>query len=118
MNRNLSKLGAQLVEIWKQLGVSQRISVIAATLVVVGGLVALACWSSRTDYSLLYGKLSETESSKVIAALDDAKVPYKIGAGGGSIMVPTDKVYLMRMQLAGRGIPQGDGVGFEIFDKP
>jgi flagellar M-ring protein FliF len=24
----------------------------------------------------------------------------------------------MRMQLAGRGIPQGDGVGFEIFDKP
>ena len=29
---NLSKLGAQLVEIWKQLGVSQRVSVISATL--------------------------------------------------------------------------------------
>jgi flagellar M-ring protein FliF len=24
----------------------------------------------------------------------------------------------MRMQLAGKGIPSGDGVGFEIFDKP
>ena len=33
-------------------------------------------------------------------------------------MVPQDKVYAMRMQLAGKGIPQGDGVGFEIFDKP
>jgi flagellar M-ring protein FliF len=118
MNRNLSKLGAQLLEIWKQLGVSQRVSVLAATLVVVAGLVALAFWSSRSDYSLLYGKLSDTESSKVIAALDDAKVPYKIGSGGSSILVPADKVYLMRMQLAGRGIPQGDGVGFEIFDKP
>ena len=33
-------------------------------------------------------------------------------------MVPQDKVYTMRMQLASKGIPQGDGVGFEIFDKP
>ena len=32
-------------------------------------------------------------------------------------LIPADKVYQMRMQLAGRGIPQGDGVGFEIFDK-
>ena len=115
---NLSKLGTQLVEIWKQLGVNQRVSVLAATLVLVAGLGSIAFWSSRTDYSLLYGKLSDTEASKVIAALDDAKVPYKIGEGGGSIMVPADKVYEMRMQLAGKGIPSGDGVGFEIFDKP
>src|SRR5262245_20489322 len=118
MNRNLSKLSSQLLDIWKQLGTSQRISVVVATLVVVAGLAGLAFWSSRADYSLLYGKLSDSESAKVIAALDDAKVPYKIGSGGHSILVPTDKVHMMRMQLAGRGIPQGDGVGFEIFDKP
>jgi flagellar M-ring protein FliF len=118
MNRNLSKLGAQLRDIWKQLGPSQRVSIVSATLVLVAGLLALAFWSSRPDYALLYGRLSESESAKVIAALDDAKVPYKIGGGGGSILVPSDKVYLLRMQLAGRGIPQGDGVGFEIFDKP
>ncbi len=115
---NLSKLGSQLLAIWQQLGVSQRISVLAATFVLVAGLGTLALWSSHADYSLLYGKLSDAEASKVIAALDDAKVPYKIGSGGGSIMVPADKVYEMRMQLAGKGIPSGDGVGFEIFDKP
>jgi len=114
---NLSKLGALLVQIWKQLGVSQRISVIAATLVLVAGLTVIAFWSSHPDYGLLYGKLSDTEASKVIAALDEAKVPYKVGSGG-SILVPSDKVYEMRMQLAGKGIPSGDGVGFEIFDKP
>ena len=115
MNQNLSKLGAQLKAIWSQLGAGQRLTVAASTLVLAAGLAAIAFWSSHGDYGLLYGRLSDTEAAKVIAALDDAKVPYK--ATSGSIMVPADKVYQMRMQLAGRGIPQGDGVGFEIFDK-
>src|SRR5262245_11914894 len=106
---NLAKIGAQLRDIWKQLGTSQRVSVISATLVLIVGLAAVGMWSSRADYSLLYGKLSDTESAKVIAALDDAKIPYKVGSGGSSIMVPADKVYLVRMQLAGKGIPRGDG---------
>jgi flagellar M-ring protein FliF len=117
MNQNLSKLGGQLRAIWSQLGAGQRLTVGAATFVLAAGLAAIALWSSHGDYGLLYGRLSDSEASKVIAALDDAKVPYKIGSGGGSIMIPADKVYAMRMQLAGRGIPQGDGVGFEIFDK-
>lgn len=118
MNQKLTKLGGQLLDIWRQLGTAQRLSVLSATLVLMVALGGLAFWSSRADYGLLYGKLGDAESAKVIAALDDAKVPYKVGSGGSSIMVPADKVYTMRMQLAARGIPRGDGVGFEIFDKP
>jgi flagellar M-ring protein FliF len=117
MNQNLSKLLAQLRDIWGQLGATQRINVLAATFVLIAGLGVVAFWSSHADYGLLYGGLSDTEAAKVVAALDDAKVPYKTGSGGGSILVPTDKIYAMRMQLASRGIPSGDGVGFEIFDK-
>ena len=116
MNQNLSKLLGQLRAIWSQLGTAQRMTVAAATFVLVAGLGALSLWSSRADYGLLYGGISDSEAAKVIAALDDAKVPYK--ASGGSILVPQDKVYAMRMQMAAKGIPQGEGVGFEIFDKP
>jgi flagellar M-ring protein FliF len=119
MNQNVARIGNQLQEIWKQLGASQRVSVVLASIVLLCGVVGVAWWSGRADYSLLYGKLSDSEAAKVIAALDDAKVPYKIGGGGSSILVPSEKVHVMRMQLAGKGIPRsGDGVGFEIFDKP
>jgi flagellar M-ring protein FliF len=116
MNKNISQLGQQLLGIWNQLGVNQRVSMVLATLVVIGGLSGVAYFSSRADYALLYGKLDETEAGKVIAALDEAKVPYKV-RDGGAIFVPADKVYQTRMQMAGKGIPRGEGVGFEIFDK-
>src|SRR5215212_2955035 len=116
MNNSVLQLAGQLKTIWKQLGVNQRVSVGLASALVAGGLLSLVFWSSRTEYALLYGKLEGAEASKVTAALDDAKVPYKVN--GTSILVPSDKVHAMRMQLAGKGIPRGDGVGFEIFDKP
>lgn len=118
MGDNLRQLGQQLAAIWKQLGVNQRVSVVLGAGVVLAGLVGLSLWSNRPDYALLYGKLEDTEAAKVMAALDDAKVPYQTSRGGAAILVPSDQVHRMRAQLAAKGIPRGGGVGFEIFDKP
>ena len=79
MGDNLRQLGQQLLEIWKQLGVSQRVSVVLGAGVVLGGLVGLMLWSNRPDYALLYGKLDDAEAAKVIAALEDARAD---GVGG------------------------------------
>src|SRR5262249_54286681 len=114
----LLQLSQQLGGIWKQLGLNQRITVLFTAVGVIAALVAMAFWTGRADYALLYGKLDDAEAARVTAVLDEANVPYKMGAGGGAIYVPHDKVHSMRMQLASRGIPHGDGVGFEIFDKP
>src|SRR5688572_6344284 len=118
MNQNLRQLLQQLGATWKQLGLNQRVSLVLGAGVVFAGLLGLTLWSSRPDYVLLYGKLDDAEASKVMASLDDAKVPYTTGRGGSSILVPSDKVYQIRAQLAAKGIPRGEGVGFEIFDKP
>ncbi|HEV7927391.1 MAG TPA: flagellar basal-body MS-ring/collar protein FliF [Verrucomicrobiae bacterium] len=115
MNKNLTQLGQHLLAIWKQLGLNQRISIVLATGLVFLGLGAMVFWSSRPDFALLYGKLDDGEASKIVASLDESKIPYQVH--GGSIYVPSDKVYQVRMQMAGKGIPRGEGVGFEIFDK-
>ncbi|HXJ72749.1 MAG TPA: flagellar basal-body MS-ring/collar protein FliF, partial [Candidatus Dormibacteraeota bacterium] len=118
MSQNLRQLVLQLLATWKQLGLNQRVSLLLGAGVVCAGLIGLSIWSSRPDYVLLYGKLDDAEAARVMAALDEAKIPYQTGRGGASILVPSDKVHQTRAQLAAKGIPRGEGVGFEIFDKP
>ncbi len=119
MNGSPEQFGKRLLTTWKELGLNQRVSIVMTGLALVFGLVGVGLWSARPDYALLYGRLDEAESAKVVAALDDAKVPYRISQGGGSIMVPSDKVHLMRWQLASKGIGKSNAnVGYELFDKP
>ena len=116
MNNTFLKALKQIQTMWAQLGMNQRVSVVLGGLAVVAGLAATMWFSSRTDYALLYGKLDDAEASKVIAVLEENKVAYR--PSGGSIYVPSDKVYPMRMKMAEKGIPRTSaGVGYELFDK-
>ena len=117
MNNSFQELLQQLASVWKAIGINQRVSIVLAGLVVLIGLGGIAVWSSREDYTVLFGNLAEAEASKVINALDEGKIPYKV-RGGGSISVPADKVHSLRIQLAGKGIPGGGTTGFSLFDKP
>lgn len=117
MNKSLTQLGQQLSAIWKELGFNQRVSIIVAGLAVMLGLGGIVMWSNRVDYVVLFGSLGDAEAAKVVAALDESKVPYRL-RNGGTITVPADKVHQMRIQLAGKGIPGGGTSGFSLFDKP
>lgn len=106
-----------LLDLWKQLGLNQRVSLVVAALAVLGGLIAVALWSQRPDYQLLYARLSEKDAAAIIGQLQTQNIPHVVTAGGTAVQVPSDQVYKLRMDLAAKGLPSGDGVGFEIFDK-
>ena len=106
-----------LLDLWKQLGLNQRVSLIVAAIAVVGGLVGVVLWSQRPDYQLLYARLGEKDTSAIISHLQTLNIPHQVTAGGTAVMVPSNQVHKLRMDLAGKGVPSGDGVGFEIFDK-
>ncbi|MBI5575974.1 MAG: flagellar M-ring protein FliF [Deltaproteobacteria bacterium] len=72
-------------------------------------------WSQKEEYHVLYTNLSESDAGQIAQKLKDLKVPYRVDAGG--ILVPENRVHEARLQLASQGLPQGGGVGFEIFDK-
>lgn len=113
----MKNFASSLLALWQQLGLNQRVSLLAATIAVIVGMTALVVWSRRPDYQLLYARLGDKDSAAIISHLQSQNIPHQVAAGGSSVSVPTDQVYKLRMELAGRGLPSGDGVGFEIFDK-
>lgn len=113
----MKNFAQSLLSLWKQLGLNQRVSLVVASAAVVGGLIAVMIWSKRPDYQLLYARLGEKDAGAVISYLQSQNVPHQITAGGSAVQVPSNLVYKLRMDLATKGIPSGDGVGFEIFDK-
>jgi flagellar M-ring protein FliF len=108
---------AQLRQLWGGLTGAQRGVLTAATLGLVAAFVALVFWAGTPEYSVLYGKLSVDDAGKVVERLKTEAVPYRLEDGGSTVLVPADRVYDLRLLLAGEGIPQGGVVGFEIFDQ-
>jgi flagellar M-ring protein FliF len=103
--------------IWNSLTPGQRMvvggTVIAVIIaVIVGGMIL-----SRAGYSVLYSGLAPEEAGKVVEKLDQRDIPYRLAGGGGTVLVPTSKVYSSRIELASEGLPRSGTVGFEIFDK-
>jgi len=106
---------ADLSEQMRAFPVSKMLAlVVIAALVITAGIM-LATWYQKGDQQLLFANLSEEDAGAIIQKLGEQHIPYTTTAGG--IMVPADKVYELRIQLASQGLPQGGGVGFEVFDK-
>lgn len=113
----MNNFAKSLLALWGELGLNQRVSLVIASLAVIGGLIAVVLWSRRPDYQLLYARMSEKDAAAVISHLQTLNIPHQITSGGTAVMVPSEQVYKLRMDLASKGLPSGDGVGFEIFDK-
>jgi len=77
------------------------------------GLIAF----EQMNYGPLYTNLAPQDGAAVVKELEAEKIPYALTNGGTVIEVPRGVLYQTRLKLAGKGVPAGGGVGFEIFEK-
>ncbi len=111
--RSASRIG----NFWSNLSPGQRLVVGGTIAAIVVAIIVGVVIASRARYSVLYSGLTPEEAGQVVEKLDQKKIPYKLAGGGGTILVPTGKVYSTRIELASEGFPRSGTVGFEIFDK-
>ncbi len=98
------------------MSLKKKISLLLVFGLLAAGFVYLINWSGRPDYQSLFVNLSAEDAGLIVDRLKGQKIPYRITADGSCIQVPDEKVHELRMTLASEGLPQGAGIGFEVFD--
>ncbi len=99
------------------LSAGKRMLIAGVVFLAALSFAALILIANRTDFRPLFTNLTSEDAGEIVKKLKDSKTPYQITADGKGVMVPSDKVYELRLSLASEGLPQGGGVGFEIFDR-
>ncbi|MEO8444046.1 MAG: flagellar basal-body MS-ring/collar protein FliF [Gammaproteobacteria bacterium] len=78
--------------------------------------VTAAFWMQDPGYTILFGNISDKESSEVVNVLASAAIPYELDNKSGAIKVPADQVHQARLKLAEQGLPKSSGFGLEIME--
>lgn len=87
----------------------------AAGLLIV--MIALSFWATQPEWEVLYTGLSPSDSGAIVARLKQAKVPYRLTAGGSTIEVPAQHRDEMLLSLAAEGLPNQGTLGYSRLEK-
>jgi flagellar M-ring protein FliF len=113
----MRELAAQLQAFYARLSTVQKGVLIGSILAALAGFATLLLWSSEPEFRPLFTNLTPEDAAAIVNKLKDDRVPYRILSGGSSIAIPAEQVYERRLHLASEGLPQGGGIGFELFDR-
>ena len=104
-------------EIWRRTSLVQRVLLLGIVLGFAGAGFFLVNWARQPDLAILYTSLDPEQASKVADKIRDQGVPFELTNGGTTILVPAEKVYSLRLVMAGQGLPKNDQSGYRILDE-
>ena len=85
-----------------------------ASVLVFALILLLARGVGSADMALLYSGLDDQTAGEVIAALETQGATYEVR--GASIFVTATERDVLRLQLAGEGLPRATTQGYELLD--
>jgi flagellar M-ring protein FliF len=106
----------QLQNLFKSISIGKRIALLVLAVGSIAGFVFLMNWAGNPEFHPLYTDLDANDAGTILSHLKDQKVPYRISSNGRTVLIPQERIYETRMQLASEGLPQGGNIGFELFD--
>lgn len=106
-----------ILEIVNRLGPQRLVAMGAVTLALIGFFAFVMTKMSAPGMGVLFSDLPVQDSNTIVRDLENRGVKYEIRQDGSTILVPRDQATRLRMEFAGKGLPAGGNVGYEIFDK-
>lgn len=106
-----------VVQQFSKFGAGRLAAMLMVTVALLGFFGFVIFRFSQPSMGLLYSDLSASDAAQVIKDLEARNIRYEARGDGQTILAPKADIPKIRMELAGKGLPSGGGVGYEIFDK-
>lgn len=107
-----------LSEIWKNIGIAQKVSIVLISMVTILATVVIIYFGSQPDWQILYADMDQKTAAQVYDLVKESGTQVKLTNSGRTIMVPSKDVYALRLKVASEGVSiEKTGVGLEIFEK-
>ncbi len=95
----------------------QRMGLLTLLALGIAAIPVLMLMGREPDMTVLFSNLEDGDVQAIAGRLEAQQVPFTMVGNGNTIMVPNERVHELRIQMAGEGLPEASGVGFEIFDR-
>lgn len=107
-----------MVQSFRDLSQIKLAALIGTAVVLIGFFAFIALRISSPVLTPLYTNVPMEDGAKIVSELDAAGIKYELRANGTQILVPTEHVNRLRLQMAEKGLPSsGSVLGYELFDK-
>jgi len=102
---------------WRQIGRQKQVAYIIAVAAVLALCSFIFHLAARPQFVALYANMDPNEAAPLVSHLRETGVPFRLADFGTTLKVPQELVYELRIDLAGKGMPFAQGMGFELFDE-
>ncbi len=107
-----------MVQSLRDLSQIKLAAMIVTAVVMIGFFAYISLRLAAPAMSPVFTAVPIEEGAKIVQELDAKGIQYELRANGTQILVPSDQVDKIRLELAQVGLPSsGSIVGYEIFDK-
>jgi flagellar basal-body M-ring protein/flagellar hook-basal body protein fliF len=122
MNINDAKAGLKkrlgfAPDFFNKLDKKKKILFVSGAVICLVITIMLIRFVTKSSIVPLYTDIDLRDAAAITEYLEDKNISYELKDEGGTILVPEDQKYQIRLDLANNGLPQGNVIGFESFDE-
>lgn len=118
MNSLFRNLIVQFRGFYRNLTPVKRVSMIAASMIVLVSASFMIVMVSGTDYQPLLTNVPSDQTALIVDKLQQKNIPFKVQDGGKTIVVPKELLHSTQMALMSEmGSGKIGSIGMELFDK-
>ena len=114
MNERIKKVTTTVKEKWSGFSKTVKIVIVAIPITIIAIIVLLAILLNHKNYTVLYSGLTTAEAGEIASAIQEMGIT-DVRLSNNDIIVPSDQVDSLRMQLAIQGYPK-NSINYNIWN--